>query len=157
MAPAAATKGQPMPRALPLSERRDVYAPAIVIFAAALVIFLVCALVALRFIFGSLPHSVPFGFDTGLEDSGAPVLQIDEAADRAAYESEKRAALHGFGWADKAAGIARIPIEDAMRIIAERGLPARSDQTASGECGLLADNVPRAPQSANCAGGGAPR
>lgn len=35
-----------------------------------------------------------------------------------------RAALEELHWADEKAGIAQIPIEDAMKIIAEKGLPA---------------------------------
>ena len=37
-----------------------------------------------------------------------------------------RAALEELRWADEKAGIAQIPIEDAMKIIAEKGLPART-------------------------------
>ena len=35
-------------------------------------------------------------------------------------------ALHTYGWADKATGTVRIPIEEAMRLTLERGLPART-------------------------------
>lgn len=35
-----------------------------------------------------------------------------------------RAALEKTAWVDEKTGIAQIPIEDAMRIIAEKGLPA---------------------------------
>ena len=31
-----------------------------------------------------------------------------------------------LGWADKNAGIAQIPVKDAMKIIVEKGLPAIS-------------------------------
>jgi hypothetical protein len=34
------------------------------------------------------------------------------------------------GWIDQTAGIARIPVEDAMKIIAEKGLPAASTPPA---------------------------
>lgn len=37
-------------------------------------------------------------------------------------ESER---LHGYGWVDQQAGIAQIPIDEAKKLIAERGLPAR--------------------------------
>jgi hypothetical protein len=33
-------------------------------------------------------------------------------------------------WLDKNAGIAQIPVEDAMKIIAERGLPGASASSA---------------------------
>jgi hypothetical protein len=67
-------------------------------------------------------------------------------------------ALAEIGWVDRKAGIARIPIDDAMKIVAEQGLPDWSQPTAGTECGLLQGQVPRAPQSARCgsmpAGGG---
>ena len=36
-----------------------------------------------------------------------------------------RAALEELRWVDEKAGIAQVPIDDAMKIIVERGLPAR--------------------------------
>jgi cytochrome c oxidase cbb3-type subunit III len=40
------------------------------------------------------------------------------------------AVLHSYGWVDQAAGIVRIPIERAMELLAERGLPARAQPPA---------------------------
>jgi hypothetical protein len=37
-----------------------------------------------------------------------------------------RAALEELRWADEKAGIAQIPIDEAMKMIAEKGLPARN-------------------------------
>jgi hypothetical protein len=34
--------------------------------------------------------------------------------------------LHSYGWSDQANGIVRLPIDRAMELIAQRGLPARS-------------------------------
>ena len=39
--------------------------------------------------------------------------------------AKQRALLEGYGWISKEAGVARIPIEDAMKIIVQRGLPTR--------------------------------
>jgi hypothetical protein len=41
--------------------------------------------------------------------------------DRLRKEEETR--LHGYAWVDRDGGVARIPIERAMELIAERGLP----------------------------------
>jgi hypothetical protein len=38
----------------------------------------------------------------------------------------EEAFLEGYGWMNKEAGIAHIPIEDAMLLIVERGLPSRA-------------------------------
>lgn len=45
-----------------------------------------------------------------------PRLQTAPPADLAAVQEEERRALSGYGWADEAAGIARIPIEEAMAL-----------------------------------------
>lgn len=46
------------------------------------------------------------------------VLESAPQADRAAYMAEKEKLLHGYQWIDRKAGIARIPVEEAMRIMA---------------------------------------
>lgn len=53
----------------------------------------------------------------------APTLQTDPAADMRAYRAEAERRLHSYGWVDRDRGIARVPIEDAMRHVAERGIP----------------------------------
>jgi len=52
-----------------------------------------------------------------------PRLQVTPEKDMAALRAEERAALSGYAWVDRAAGRVRIPIERAMALIAERGLP----------------------------------
>ena len=42
----------------------------------------------------------------------------------------EEAALHQYGWVDRNAGIVRIPIDEAMRLTLERGLPARPQDPA---------------------------
>jgi hypothetical protein len=52
-----------------------------------------------------------------------PRLEADPAESLAAYRERETAILDSYGWVDKAEGIARIPIEQAMRLLAERGWP----------------------------------
>ena len=56
---------------------------------------------------------------------GLPMLQTAPQPDLAAYRVEKQHALHGLGWADAASGVAHVPIETAMAMLAassaERG------------------------------------
>jgi hypothetical protein len=33
--------------------------------------------------------------------------------------------LNGYGWVDRDAGVVHIPIDEAMRLMVERGVPAR--------------------------------
>jgi hypothetical protein len=51
-----------------------------------------------------------------------PLLQPAPQPDRAAYFAEKRRLLDSYGWVDRQAGIARIPLDDAMRLLAARGV-----------------------------------
>jgi hypothetical protein len=52
-----------------------------------------------------------------------PRLQVDESAGRAAIERAADAKLEGYGWTDRAAGRAHIPIARAMALLAARGWP----------------------------------
>jgi hypothetical protein len=51
----------------------------------------------------------------------APRLQTLPAQDLSAIRAEEDRTLTTYGWVDEQAGITRIPIEEAMRILAERG------------------------------------
>jgi hypothetical protein len=53
----------------------------------------------------------------------APRLQVDPPADLAALRAAEGAALSRYGWEDRAAGVVRIPIDRALALTAERGLP----------------------------------
>lgn len=57
-----------------------------------------------------------------------PRLQTSPPADMRAMEQAEQEMLTSYGWIDRERGIVRIPIERAMAIIAERGLPARGAQ-----------------------------
>ena len=47
-----------------------------------------------------------------------PRLQTAPASELLALRAEERRALSGYGWADEAAGVARIPIDEAMALYA---------------------------------------
>lgn len=60
-----------------------------------------------------------------------PRLQSDPAADMAAFRARQEASLRSYGWVDKQAGIARIPVDRAMHLLVERGLrPAMVEPAA---------------------------
>lgn len=54
----------------------------------------------------------------------APRLQLREPLDLAAFRKSEDAVLSSYGVVDAEKGIFRIPIEEAMRLTAERGLPS---------------------------------
>jgi hypothetical protein len=53
----------------------------------------------------------------------SPRLEPLPLAPRAALTAEENRILSSYGWVDKNAGVVRIPIEQAMEILAKRGLP----------------------------------
>ena len=56
----------------------------------------------------------------------APRLQPDPRADLLALRAQEDAVLNNYAWVDKSRGMVRVPIDRAMQILAERGLPARA-------------------------------
>jgi hypothetical protein len=63
------------------------------------------------------------------QDPPAPRLQAQPFKDVFQLKSEQRGLLHSYGWIDKANGVAHIPIDRAMELTLQRGLPTR--QTGS--------------------------
>ena len=57
--------------------------------------------------------------------SPEPDLQVASSLDYQAMRAAEESQLHSYRWVDREAGIAAIPIERAMEILAGRGLPAR--------------------------------
>ena len=56
---------------------------------------------------------------------GGGALPREEMLDLHEHEEQ---VLTTYGWVDKNAGIVRIPIEEAMKIVVQRGLPARQER-----------------------------
>jgi hypothetical protein len=51
--------------------------------------------------------------------AGVP-MQPDPGGDLARFRAQKEALLEGYRWLDRDKGVVQIPIEDAMRIVAQR-------------------------------------
>ena len=58
-----------------------------------------------------------------------PRLQVSPADDLRAMRQREAEVLESYGWVDRGKGVVRIPIERAMKLIAERGLPASQPET----------------------------
>ncbi len=64
----------------------------------------------------------------------SPKLEEDERGQLKAIRLKEEQTLSTYDWVDQKAGTVRIPIERAMDLIAQRGLPVRSQaEAASGE------------------------
>src|SRR5262245_10590300 len=59
-----------------------------------------------------------------------PRLQVNPREDLRALRAHEDDVLSNYAWIDRQAGVLRIPIEEAIRITAQRGLPSRA---AAGE------------------------
>lgn len=58
-----------------------------------------------------------------------PRVQARPSESLKEMRKQEAAILSNYGWVDEKAGIARIPIEEAMRLTVERGLPARPKES----------------------------
>jgi hypothetical protein len=58
-----------------------------------------------------------------------PRLEIGEHSDLERKRRAEEAILNTYGWVDRKAGIVRIPIDRAIELLAQRGLPARAQNT----------------------------
>ena len=52
-----------------------------------------------------------------------PVLQVTPARDLRQYLDQQDAVLNSYGWVDQKAGVVRIPIDRAMNLLLQKGLP----------------------------------
>jgi hypothetical protein len=76
-----------------------------------------------------------------------PRLQESPGIDLQRLRAEEERILTTYGWVDREAGIVRIPIENAIDLLAETGLPVKEDVEQAVE-EIFGDSA---------AGGGAPR
>jgi hypothetical protein len=79
----------------------------------------VAAVVALASRWGGGPAAHPIG--TPRSWIAGPLLESAPQADLARYLESKRRLIQSYAWVDKEAGVARIPLQEAMRALAERG------------------------------------
>src|ERR1700694_3297110 len=54
-----------------------------------------------------------------------PRLETNERLEINAFRLQEEKTLNSYGWIDQKAGIVRIPIDRAMELLAQRGLPTR--------------------------------
>ena len=60
------------------------------------------------------------------EQPPPPRLQVTPAAELKDFRAREERELATYGWVNKTAGIVRVPIERAMEMVLQRGLPTRS-------------------------------
>jgi hypothetical protein len=75
-----------------------------------------------------------------------PRLQLSPPADMEAFRAREEGELTTYGWVNKTSGIVRIPIQRAMEILAQRGLPAgntNANEKGKSELDLIRDRAER--------------
>ncbi len=119
-------------------ETRDISTRVVVIFAISLVVgaVLVHAAIWLVYLFlGSQADRADTARDYPMAATGAPAqppaprLQTQPREELKAMRAVEDQRLSGYGWVNPSAGVAFIPIELAMQLTLERGLPARAEPT----------------------------
>ena len=110
-------------------ERRDIPVKLIGQFLLALLIggvLVVGAVGLLWWVFGSnQPQAVVSPWSGPRELPPGPRLQVDPKTELRTYLESEQKRLSTYGWVDQSAGVAHIPIERAMDLLLERGVPTR--------------------------------
>ena len=61
----------------------------------------------------------------------APRLQVKAEEELEVYRQKEHRRMTTYGWVDQAAGTVHMPIEKAMEMVMERGMPVRKEAPAA--------------------------
>jgi hypothetical protein len=59
---------------------------------------------------------------------GGPQLLTNEPVALEKQRSEELKRLHGYGWVDQKTGVAHLPIDEAKKLLVQRGVPVREGE-----------------------------
>jgi len=116
-------------------EESDVNIRAILGFGAALAVVAAVVHLLIYVLFGyftsrenaKVPSEYPLAVAAGDRVPPEPRLQTNPRQDLADLRAREDELLGSYGWVDRNAGVVRIPIEAAMKLTLERGLPSRAE------------------------------
>jgi hypothetical protein len=69
--------------------------------------------------------------DQRFKENGAPMLETNERGQFRDFLLNQEGQLNSYGWVDEKAGVAHIPIERAMELTVQRGLPVYAQGSAN--------------------------
>jgi hypothetical protein len=78
--------------------------------------------------------------DKTFKDNGAPMLETNERGQLHDFLMDQETQLNSYGWVDEKAGVAHIPIERAMELLAQRGVPVYQPKAAEGKTAATPGN-----------------
>jgi hypothetical protein len=141
-------------------EHSDVDIRTILAFGAGMVVVVAVSFVLMWLMFRVLerqaaqndPQLSPLAAPAGQEPP-LPRLQTNEPEGLAKFRAEEAKSLEGYGWANEQAGVARMPIAEAKKLILQRGLPVRAGTPVNPRLGT---NAPAMGESSGGRAIGAP-
>lgn len=111
-------------------EQSDALLRPVLIFTVALAVLIVVVVFAMRVVYDGFddragrldnePHPMSIA-----SEPPAPRLQTSTSADLAAHRERERALTGEYAWVDPTSKTVRIPIDRAIDLVLERGLPTR--------------------------------
>ncbi|HTQ84754.1 MAG TPA: hypothetical protein VMI93_00970 [Candidatus Solibacter sp.] len=124
-------------------ETRDANAASLVKFAIGLALMLVVTWAGMLWLLKYFqrvqpggPAATPFSKLHEKQLPPLPRIQVEPVRELEQVRERQNDVLNTYGWADRAHGVVRIPIDEAMKLVLERGaLPARESTAAAGAAG----------------------
>jgi hypothetical protein len=109
-------------------EERDMNVNAVALFAVSLVVTLVIVhylAVAMFHHLASQPskYPPPSPLTASREEFAGPRLLVDQALEMKKFRMAEESLLDSYDWVDRDHGIVRIPIDRAIELLAQRGIP----------------------------------
>jgi hypothetical protein len=134
--------GKPGATRGPGYETRDANIADLLKFGASLAAVLILVSFGMKWMFGYLAKTQSLGppttpFENTRTIPPLPRLQVAPQREIHDYWESEQEILNSYGWIDRKAGVVRIPIDRAMRLVLQRGLPTRpaNEAKAIGEAG----------------------
>ena len=114
-------------------EHSDVSIQSVLAFGAGMVVIVIVAAVLMYIMYRVLegqaerrdPQMSPVALPADQEPP-APRLLKDEPGNLRKFRAEEMKKLESYGWVDERGGVVRLPIEEAKKLIFQRGLPVRA-------------------------------
>jgi hypothetical protein len=123
----------------PAHETSDANTRSVVIFGVVLFVTLVASLWLVDVVFHYFtahqhlgPPLTPYGHVRELPPPGVPRLEVHPGEDMEHYREQQEKLLNSYGWVDRDAGTVRIPIQRAMDLLLQKGLPVRTGPPQQG-------------------------
>jgi hypothetical protein len=105
----------------------------VVMFVVALLMKPLYNLLSSREAAAQAPPAYVLATEPGALEPSGPRLQVRPELEIGAFRAQEDAILESYAWVDKEQEIVRIPVAEAMRLVAERGLPTFLSPDEDGE------------------------